>query len=193
MLGLRHHRGVAIDLFQGDITAFACDAMVNAANESLLGGAGVDGAIHRAGGPEILAACRTLGGCPTGGAVATTAGRLPARYVIHAVGPVYRGGGAGEGDLLRSAYAKSLAVAAGLGIRHVSFPAISTGAYGYPVAPAAEIALGAVKAFAEGPVEERGAVGRVTFVLFSLPHYHVFQETLFRLFPEDDESSRPSG
>ncbi len=128
----------------GDLTTQAVDAIVNAANSSLLGGGGVDGAIHRAGGPEILAECRALGGCRTGDAKATTAGRMPARWVIHTVGPVWQGGGTGEAELLGSAHRRSLEVAADLGARTVAFPAISCGVYGYPATLAAPIAIGAV-------------------------------------------------
>jgi O-acetyl-ADP-ribose deacetylase len=137
----------------GDLTTQAVDAVVNAANTSLLGGGGVDGAIHRAGGPEILAECRLLGGCETGDAKATTAGRLPARWVVHAVGPVWRGGDAGEPELLASAHRRSLEVATGLGARTVAFPAISCGVYGYPPEEAAPVAVGAVRPFL-GQAEE---------------------------------------
>jgi O-acetyl-ADP-ribose deacetylase (regulator of RNase III) len=127
-----------------DITTPKLDAIVNAANESLLGGGGVDGAIHRAAGPELLDECRKIGGCPTGEARITRGYRLPARHVIHTVGPVWRGGGHREGELLASAYRASLGLALRHSLRTVAFPAISTGIYGFPAASAAEIAVGAV-------------------------------------------------
>jgi len=134
-----------LELVVGDLTTQEVDAIVNAANSSLLGGGGVDGAIHRAGGPEILEECRLLNGCQTGDAKATTAGRLPARWVIHAVGPVWHGGYVGEDVLLGSAYRRALLVAEELGARTVAFPAISCGVYGYPAERAAPVALGAVR------------------------------------------------
>ena len=131
----------------GDLTEQRVDAIVNAANSSLRGGGGVDGAIHRAGGPEILAECRRLGGCETGDAKATTGGRLPARWVIHAVGPVWRGGEEGEPELLASAHRRSLEVALELGARTVAFPAISCGLFGYPPEQAAQTAVAGVQPF----------------------------------------------
>lgn len=152
-----------ISLYTGDITKLAADAIVNAANTSLLGGGGVDGAIHRAAGPDLLAECRTLHGCPTGQAKATKGYRLPAKYVIHTVGPVWHGGSRGEAALLEDCYRNSMALALELGCKTVAFPAISTGVYRYPAEEAARIAVSTVRRF----LEEHPDGPAVTFVCFN--------------------------
>lgn len=161
-----------IEVVQGDITRERVDAIVNAANSRLAGGGGVDGAIHRAGGPTIMAECRKLGGCATGDAKITTAGNLPAKYVIHAVGPVYRDGAHGEPQLLASCYRRSLEVAVENRLKSVAFPAISCGVYGYPVPDAARIAFSSVKSF----VLSRPQIELVRFVLFSEDTLRVFED-----------------
>ena len=162
----------------GDITEEAVDAIVNAANSGLLGGGGVDGAIHRVGGPEILAECKQIraaqGGCPTGSAVVTTAGRLKAKYVIHTVGPRWSGGGRGERELLASAYLTSLTIAAKIGAMSISFPSISTGAYRFPIHEAAEIALRTTVEF----LQKSEIFTEVRFVLFSESDLQVYRESL---------------
>ena len=170
--------GHRIRLVEGDITTVAVDAIANAANSSLAGGGGVDGAIHRAGGPSIMRELDTIraasGGCPTGSAVATGAGKLPAKWVFHAVGPVYRDGKHGEPGLLASAYRVCLELAEERGAKSISFPAISTGVYGYPAGEAAHIAVATVKEHLEGA----GAVEEVVFVLFGKSAYEVFERVL---------------
>jgi len=149
-----------IELAIGDLTEQEVDAIVNAANSSLLGGGGVDGAIHRAGGRSILEECRRLGGCEPGDAKATGGGELPARFVIHAVGPIWRGGREGEAELLASCHRRAIELAAELGCASIAFPAISTGAYGYPVDRAAPVAIGATA----NALEEHPSVTRALFV-----------------------------
>jgi len=163
-----------IEVVEGDITRLAVDAVVNAANTSLLGGGGVDGAIHRAAGPGLLAECRTLGGCPTGQAKITRGYRLPARHVIHAVGPVWRGGGAGEAAALASCYRTSLELAVAHGLLTLAFPAISCGVYGYPVHLAARVATGEVRAF----LERDDSIDRVVHVCFGKEVHRVYLEAL---------------
>lgn len=164
-----------LSLIKGDITMEDTDAIVNAANSRLAGGGGVDGAIHRAGGPKIMEECRKIGGCPTGSAVITTGGNLKARYVIHTVGPVYRDGKNREAELLSSAYRKSLELAASKGLKSIAFPSISTGAYGYPINEASEIALNTVLEFIKTTV---APLQIIRFVLFSDKDLKVYEETL---------------
>ena len=172
-----------IAVVQGDITRLDVDAIVNAANASLLGGGGVDGAIHRAAGPELLAECRTLGGARTGEAKLTRGYRLPARFVIHAVGPVWRGGGAGEDAALASCYRTALAIAGERGLRSIAFPAISTGIYGFPLERATRIAVAEVRAVLAG----KTSVERVAFCCFSDGDRATYERVL-----HETEGVRPS-
>ena len=163
-----------IEVVEGDITKQRVDAIVNAANSTLLGGGGVDGAIHRAAGPGLLQECRTLGGCPTGEARITKGYRLPARWVVHTVGPVWRGGGRGEDDLLASCYRNGLALAEKNSIRTIAFPAISTGVYAFPLERATEIAVNETRRF----LEQHGSIERVVFVCFGKRAYDTYVAVL---------------
>ena len=165
---------VSLEVICGDITKLDVDAIVNAANETLLGGGGVDGAIHRAAGPELLAECRKIGGCPTGEVRITKGYLLSSSFVIHAVGPVWHGGHRKEDALLRSCYLNALALANQHQIRTIAFPSISTGAYRFPIERASKIAVSAVK---QG-VSQAGSIQKVIFVCFSKPDFLVYQKEL---------------
>lgn len=174
-----------LELIEGDITEQSTEAIVNAANRTLLGGGGVDGAIHKAGGPRVLEECRKLDGCNPGDAKITTGGSLLAPYVIHAVGPVYRDGKHHEAELLKSAYKRSLEVAVNNSIESISFPSISTGAYGYPVDDAARIALGAVIEF----LKSDSRIKLVRFVLYGQRSYEAYATALDEALEGTDDSA----
>lgn len=169
-----------IDLVDGDITKLSVDAIVNAANSSLLGGGGVDGAVHRAAGPDLLAECRTLGGCPTGEARLTKGYRLPARFVLHTVGPVWHGGGSGEDEALARCYRSCLAIATEKGLRTVAFPAISTGVYGFPMDRAARIALGETISW----LAAHETPEKVTFACFGRDALRAYERALAEALPK---------
>jgi O-acetyl-ADP-ribose deacetylase len=179
MMVTRTINGVVLKLQEGDITRMQAEALVNAANSALAGGGGVDGAIHRAAGPGLMAECRKLGGCPTGSAKATSAGNLPAKYIFHAVGPIYNGQPEDE-QLLRSAYQTCLDLAEEHQVQSIAFPSLSTGAYGYPLTLAAPIALTTMIEHLKQPT----GLHQVTFALFGNHTYTVFAEALAKLLPE---------
>jgi len=171
--------GVRVFVVRGDITEQRVDAIVNAANTTLLGGGGVDGAIHLAAGPDLLAECRAIGGCKTGDAVITRGYRLPARYIIHTVGPIWQGGNAGEAELLSGCYGNSLKLSSEHGVRTLAFPSISTGAYGYPVSQAAQIAVRAVTDY----LQTDPSIDEVRFVCFDERTSDAYEQALTTAYP----------
>lgn len=164
------YKNVKIEIVKSDITQIQTDAIVNAANSRLLGGGGVDGAIHRAGGPIILEQCKKIGGCPTGEARITVAGNMPSKYVIHTVGPIYKDGKSNENVFLYNAYYNSLKLASEYNLKTIAFPSISTGVYGYPINEAVKIAFDAMKEF----IDQNDGIEKVVFVLFSQEDYDLY-------------------
>jgi O-acetyl-ADP-ribose deacetylase (regulator of RNase III) len=175
-----------IEIVEGDITQHRVDAIVNAANTTLLGGGGVDGAIHRAAGPELLEECRALGGCPTGQAKITIGYKLPAKWVIHTVGPVWRDGQHNEEELLASCYRNSLALAEQKGARTIAFPSISTGAYGFPMDKAARIAVAEIRNF----LERNGSMEKVVLVCFGKSAFDIHRQALAEIRMTNDETRK---
>lgn len=175
------YKNSIVNIVEGDITKIKVDAIVNAANNTLLGGGGVDGAIHRAGGPKILEECKKIGGCPTGEARITTAGKMPSKYVIHTVGPVYKGGNKGEEELLYDAYYNSLKLAKENNLKSIAFPSISTGVYGYPIDEASNIAIQAVMDF----IDKENFMEEINFVLFNKNDFLLYKNKLDDLFNEN--------
>jgi O-acetyl-ADP-ribose deacetylase (regulator of RNase III) len=173
-----NYKNTKLDIIKGDITEIETDAIVNAANNTLLGGGGVDGAIHRAGGPIILEQCKKIGGCPTGEARITTAGNMPSKYVIHTVGPIYKDGKKGEAKLLYNAYYNSLRLAKEYNLKTIAFPSISTGVYNYPKDDAGKIALNAIMDF----IDKEDFIEEVHFILFSDNDYNIYKELLETIF-----------
>ncbi len=165
------YKNTIITLIKGDITKEKVDGIVNAANNTLLGGGGVDGAIHKAGGPDILEQCKKIGGCPTGEARITTSGNMPSKYVIHTVGPIYKDGKRREKDLLYNAYYNSLELAKEYNLKTIAFPSISTGVYGYPIDEASDIAIKAVMDF----IKKENFIEEVRFILFSDENYKIYE------------------
>lgn len=171
------YKDTKIIIVQGDITEQKVDAVVNAANSTLLGGGGVDGAIHRVGGKEILKQCKKIGGCPTGESRITTAGKMPCKYVIHTVGPIYKDGKNRESELLYNAYYNSLILAKEYNLKSIAFPSISTGAYGYPKDEAADIAIEATLDY----IKDNNFIEEITFVLFNEHDYQLYEEKLISI------------
>jgi O-acetyl-ADP-ribose deacetylase (regulator of RNase III) len=168
------YKDVTINILQGDITEVKTDAIVNAANNTLLGGGGVDGSIHKAGGKIILEQCKKIGGCPTGEAKITTAGNLPSNYVIHTVGPIYKDGNSGEKDFLYRCYYNSLLLAKQYNLKTIAFPSISTGAYNYPIGEAVEIAIKSIKEF----IDREDFISQINFILFNERDFLIYKKYL---------------
>lgn len=172
------YKGVELRIFEKNITEVKTEAVVNAANNTLLGGSGVDGSIHKVGGTVIMEQCKKIGGCPTGEAKITTAGKLPSNYVIHTVGPIYKDGKSNEAKLLYNAYYNSLKLAKEYNIKRIAFPSISTGAYGYPIEKAVKIAMNAIRDF----IDLEKHVLEIDFILFNQKDYKIYKDYLLKFF-----------